>query len=119
MTNLTEQIALFLQENGFCAFSAALPSTPDRAVAVVASDLRPDADAEGSRFQLLVRSERDCDTAVEDCCGLICLLLSCPFALSAEGGLILRSSLESGTAFLGLDENRRARYSLNLRVWHC
>lgn len=119
MTNLTEQIALFLQENDFNAFSGALPGTPDRAVAVVASDLRPDADAEGSRFQLIVRSERDSDSAVEDCCRLICLLLKCPLALSAEGGLILRSSLESGTAFLGLDENRRVRYSLNLRVWHC
>lgn len=116
---LTEQIALFLTENGFPAFSAALPSLPDRAVAVLASDLRPEADAEGSRFELLVRSERDKDSALEDCCKLISLLLNCPLALSVGGSLILRAELENGGAFLGLDEHRRARYSLNFRVWHC
>jgi len=116
---LTEHIAAYLESQGFpCALCAPLPDTPDRALSVLASALRPGGDPEGSRFQITVRSQRNMDTALPDSMGIIELLHNFTGRLTPDSPHVQRIRLESGAASLGEDASGRASYSMNFRAWH-
>ena len=117
---LTEHIALYLGAQGLpCAVNAALPPQPDEAVAVVAAGLRPPADSDGSRFQILVRGKPHEDSALGMCARILDLLDGFCGLLSPDSPLILRTRTEGGAARLDEDAHGRAVYSMNFRAWHC
>ena len=117
---LTEHIALYLQGQGLpCAVSAQLPIEPDEAIAVIATGLRPAADSEGSRFQLLVRSRPGEDSALSLSSRVLELLVGFCGLLTPDSPLILRTQLEGGAARLDADSRGRVTYSMNFRAWHC
>lgn len=116
---LTELIADFLRGSGFHACSGFLPQSPDRAVAVYATGLRPQGDDEGSRFQIITRSEPTSDTALADAMQIADMLDDFSGILTIDSPYFQRIMLESGAAALGADENGRVSYSLNFRAWMC
>lgn len=116
---LTEHIALYLRAHGLQAASGALPAQPDEACAVIATGLRPSADSQGSRFQILVRGQPGRDTALPLCSRIEEMLSGFCGLLTPESPLILRTRLESGAARLEMDKRGRITYSMNFRAWHC
>lgn len=120
--NLTESIAEFLRGNGFAdATSGIMAAEPDRTAAVFATGVKNPHDEDGSRFQVLVRSEKGVDTALSDILD-VCELLdgfSGILTADADAPYIIRIDLDSGAANLGEDENRRIIYSANFRAWYC
>lgn len=116
---LTEHIAVFLNGNGIYAASGMLPTSPDRAAAVYATGVRPKGDDEGSRFQIIVRSEPETDTAVSDAMRIVELLDDFSGITGIDSPYFARIVLESGVTALGADENRRLLYSVNFRAWIC
>lgn len=117
---LTEHIALYLGAHGLpCATSAQLPSQPDEAVAVIATDLRPAADSAGSRFQILARGKPGEDSALDLSSRVLTLLVGFCGLFDPDSPLILRTTLEGGAAKLDTDQRGRITYSMNFRVWHC
>ena len=116
---LTELVARFLRGNGFYACSGFLPQSPDKAAAVFATGLRPRGDDEGSRFQIIVRSEPTGDTALADAMRIADMLDDFNGILAIDSPYFQRVTLETGVAALGADENGRTSYSLNFRAWIC
>lgn len=117
---LTEHIALYLGAHGLpCAVNAALPPEPDEAVAVIATGLRPAADAGGSRFQVLARGKPGEDSAISACARIMGLLDGFCGLLNPDSPLILRTRVEGGAARLDTDARGRTTYSMNFRAWHC
>lgn len=116
---LTEHIALYLQGQGVgCAVGANLPAAPDEAVAVIATDLRPAADSQGSRFQVLARGKPGEDSALSLSSRVMALLVGFCGLLDPESPLVLRTRLEGGAAKLETDARGRITYSMNFRIWH-
>lgn len=116
---LTEHIALYLTGMGVpCAVSAQLPAAPDEAVAVVASDLRPAADSQGSRFQVLARGLPGEDSGLSLSSRVMALLAGFCGLLDPDSPLILRTKLEGGAARIETDSRGRTTYSMNFRIWH-
>jgi hypothetical protein len=117
---LTEHIAAFLRANGFPdATSGAMPPEPDRAVTVYATGVRARRDEEGSRFQIIVRSEKGIDTALADAMQIMELLDDFSGITAIDSPYFGRIVAESGIAAMGEDSSRRLLYSLNFRVWYC
>ena len=117
---LTEHIAQFLRDNDFTgATNGIMPMEPDRIVTVYATGLLKPRDPDGSRFQVIVRSERDNDTALGDALRIIDLLDEFEGLLTIDSPYILRMAAESGAANLGADGNGRLSYSINFRAWYC
>jgi len=116
---LTELVADFLRGSGFYACSGFLPQSPDRAAAVYATGLRPKGDDEGSRFQIIVRSDPTGDTALADAMQIADLLDDFSGILAIDSPYFQRITLENGATALGADENGRVSYSLNFRAWVC
>lgn len=117
---MTEHIALYLRGYGFPqATSGEMPATPDRALTVYATGVRPRRDQDGSRFQILVRSEPGTDTALQDALYVADLLDDFEGMLTPDGPYFQRIELQSGAANLGLDANRRLTYSLNFIAYTC
>jgi len=117
---LTEHIALYLRGQGFpCVVNAQLPAGPDEAIAVIATGLRPAADSQGSRFQLLVRSRPGEDSALDASSRVMELLVGFCGLLTPTSPLILRTQLEGGAAKIDTDSRGRITYSMNFRAWHC
>lgn len=101
------------------ATSGIMPPDPDRCATVYATGVRSRRDEEGSRFQIIVRSEKEMDTALADAMDIIDLLDDFSGILTINSPYISRIALESGAASLGADENRRTLYSINFRAWVC
>ena len=116
---LIDHIAEYLNGNGFTAVSGAMPIAPDRIAAVYATGVRPRGDDEGARFQVMVRSEADRDTAMADALAIADLLDDFSGMTGIDSPYFARIVLGSGVAALGADDNRRALYSANFRAWIC
>lgn len=117
---LTEHIANFLRTNGFAgATSGVMPHEPDRITAVFATGVKKRQDSEGSRFQIIVRSEPDNDTALSDAMRIEELLDDFSGITSIESPYFSRIVSESGVSKFDVDEKRRVLYSLNFRAWYC
>ena len=116
---LIEHIAQYLNGNGIEATSGVMPAFPARIATVYATGIRPAKDGEGSRFQVIVRSEADSDTAIGDIMRIIDLLDDFSGITGLDSPYFARIQLESGATALGADENRRPMYSANFRAWIC
>ena len=101
------------------ATSGIMHDEPDRCATVYATGVRPRSDDEGSRIQIIVRSERDVDTALGDAMTIADMLDDFSGVLNIDSPYFARISMEGGVAALGADENRRLMYSINLRAWTC
>lgn len=116
---LTEHIAAYLCANGFTATSGFMPQEPNRIATVYASGVQPKRSADGSRFQIIVRSECDADTAIGDAMRIIDLLDDFQGITSIDSPYFSRILVETGAAGMGADENRRLLYSINFRAFEC
>lgn len=116
---LIEHIAQYLNGNGINCTSGLMPAAPARIATVYATGVRPARDGEGSRFQVIVRSEADSDTAIGDIMRIVDLLDDFSGITGLDSPYFARIQLESGAAALGADENRRPMYSANFRAWIC
>lgn len=116
---LTEHIAVFLNGSGTPATSGMMPISPNRIATVYATGVRPRGDDEGSRFQVIVRSEPDSDTAIADAMRIADLLDDFSGITGIDSPYFARILLENGATALGADENGRLMYSLNFRAWIC
>jgi len=117
---LTEHIAQFLRDNDFeGATSGQMPPDPDRIATAYATGVRNPGDPDGSRFQVIVRSERDNDTAMGDALRVIELLDEFEGILTIDSPYFQRITVEGGAANLGADGNGRISYSINFRAWYC
>lgn len=116
---LIEHIAKYLNGNGIETTSGIMPAFPARIATVYATGVRPARDGDGSRFQVIVRSEADNDTALGDIMRIIDLLDDFSGITDLDSPYFARIQLESGAAALGADDNRRPSYSANFRAWVC
>lgn len=117
---LTEHIAAYLRAHGFTsATSGVMPPEPDRIATVYATGVRARRDDEGSRFQIIVRSDKGADTALSDAMQIMDLLDGFSGITSVDSPYFGRILAESGAAAIGEDGNRRLMYSLNFRAWYC
>lgn len=116
---MIEHIAAFIAANGIEATSGMMPTSPDRVATVYATGVRPRGDDDGSRFQVIVRSAVDMDTAIADAMMIADLLDDFSGITGIDSPYFARIQLESGATALGADENRRLLYSLNFRAWIC
>lgn len=117
---LTEHIAAYLRSNGFTeATSGYMPQEPSRIATVYATGVCPRRSEDGSRFQVVVRSEPERDTAIGDAMQIIDLLDGFEGITSIDSPYYQRIVLESGATALGADENRRLLYSVNFRAFEC
>lgn len=76
-------------------------------------------DEEGSRFQIIVRSEKGIDTALADAMQIMELLDDFSGITAIDSPYFGRIVAESGIAAMGEDSSRRLLYSLNFRAWYC
>lgn len=116
---LTEHIAVFLNGSGIPATSGMMPISPNRIATVYATGVRPRGDDDGSRFQVIVRSEPDSDTAIADAMRIADLLDDFSGITGIDSPYFARILLEGGATALGADENQRLMYSMNFRAWIC
>lgn len=116
---LIEHIAAYLNGNAIPAVTGIMPPYPDRCAAVYATGVRPRSDDEGSRFQVVVRSERSTDTAMRDAMTIVDMLDDFTGVTGINSPYFARIQLEGGVAALGADENDRLTYSANFRAWIC
>ena len=116
---LTELIAAYLKGHGFHACCGFMPQSPDQCIAVYATGLRPRGDDEGSRFQIIVRSSPEADTALAEAAEISDTLDDFSGILTIDSPYFQRIMLETGIASLGADENGRVSYSINFRAWMC
>ena len=117
---LTEYLAQYLRDNDFDgATSGVMPQEPDRIATVYATGVRNSRDTDGSRFQVIVRGERDNDTALGDALKIIDLLEDFQGITAPDSPYFTRIALESGASSLGVDGNGRNSYSINFRCWYC
>lgn len=120
--NLTETIAEYLRSNGFpSATSGVMAAKPDRTAAVFATGVKSKRDEDGSRFQIIARSEPGQDTALGDIMAICELLDDFSGIMSADEDtpFFARIEIDSGAANLGEDDNKRILYSANFRAWYC
>lgn len=124
MTNegkqFTEFVADYLMASGIgCATSGSMPPEPDRVTTVYATGLRNRQDDDGSRFQVICRSERNVDTALGDAMLVQDVLEDFSGLLAIDSPYVYRIITESGAANLGMDNNERLLYSVNFRAYFC
>ena len=114
-----EHIAAYIGGHGIPATSGMMPIVPDRVATVYATGARPRGDDEGTRFQVVVRSLPERDTALSDAMMIAELLDDFCGITGIDSPYFAQIQLESGVTALGADENRRLMYSVNFRAWIC
>jgi len=95
-----------------------MPAMPDRCLAVFGSGLNAGAE-HGMRVQIRVRGDDSPGMALGDAETTAELLDDFEGLLHADGHYITRVLIESGPSHIGVDQNQRQEYSVNLRVFAC
>lgn len=118
--DFTEFVAEYLHANGIETVTCgSMPAEPDRVATVYATGLRNRRDDDGSRFQVIVRSERDCDTAIGEAMLVLELLEDFSGLLTIDSPYVHRIEVDSGVGNIGKDGNNRLSYSVNFRAFYC
>ena len=101
-------------------FFGSLPDAPAKAVCVYASDLRCAGDEDGSRVQVIVRSDSDGGWPVELAARLMALLDEArDVAFVPEGCYVNRVDTERGFEFTGTAANGAQFYAARFRIYTC
>lgn len=114
---LMEQLECWFQGEGYTAKNGYMPATPDRAVAVYATDLRDSGDPLGSGVLIHVRGERQGNGAMTNAVRICRALNGFEGLLVPDGGEIVRVETEMGPGSAGLDSAQRPFFAMTLRVF--
>lgn len=101
-------------------FFGALPDAPARAVCVYASDLRPAGDDDGSRVQVILRSNGDSGWPAALSARVMALLDEArDVAFVPDGCYVNRVETERGFEFTGTAANGAQFYAARFRIYTC
>ena len=101
-------------------FSGWLPESPARAVCVCAAGLRPSGDADGTRVQVVIRSDGDSGWPLDTAVALTALLDEArDVAFVPEGHYVTRVTLERAFEFNGADDRGNQFHAAEFRVYNC
>lgn len=101
-------------------FFGALPDAPAKAVCVYASDLRPAGDDDGSRVQVILRSDSDGGWPAELSARVMALLDEArDVAFVPDGCYVNRVETERGFEFTGTAANGAQFYAARFRIYTC
>lgn len=96
-----------------------LPETPTKAICVYADDLRCPGDDEGTKLQVIIRSDLDGGWALEKAIAIMSILDDMrDLIFVQDGAYITRISAEKGFEFNGMSNNAQF-YSANFQVYYC
>ena len=105
---------------GGAVFWGYLPEAPARAVCVYAGELRPEGDADGTRVQIVVRSDADGAWPLKTALTIVRLLNDRRDVLFVpDGAYISRVETERGFEFAGMSDGNRQLYEGYFRVYDC
>ena len=101
-------------------FFGCMPDTPAKAVCVYAGGLRPAGDADGSRVQVVIRSDADGGWPLRQAVALTALLDEARDLIFApEGHYVNRVVTERGFEFTGTAANNTQFYAADFRIYYC
>ena len=101
-------------------FFGALPDAPAKAVCVYASDLRPSGDDDGSRVQVIIRSDMDGGWPAQLAVRLMALLDEArDVCFVPDGCYVNRVETERGFEFTGTSQNGAQYYAARFRIYTC
>lgn len=118
--SIVDEIWTFLEGNmpDVTITQGIMPAAPDRCAMVRGTDLNSSGE-NGERVQILIRGDSSPSMALGDAQEVASLLDDFEGLLCADGHYVQRINIENGPAHLGVDQNRRQEYSINLRVFYC
>ena len=126
---IVEQLARFLANKlqlpfegteAGAVFYGYLPEEPVKAVCVYANDLRAPGDSDGTRVQIVVRSDMDGAWALAQSMQIMSELDDArDLIFVPDGSYILRVETETGFQFTGMAGNNTQFYAANFRVYYC
>ncbi len=126
---IVEQLARFLANKlqlpfegteAGAVFYGYLPEEPVKAVCVYANDLRAPGDSDGTRVQIVVRSDMDGAWALAQSMQIMSELDDArDLIFVPDGSYILRVETEKGFQFTGMAGNNTQFYAANFRVYYC
>ncbi len=101
-------------------FFGCLPDAPAKAVCVYASDLRPAGDDDGSRVQVVIRSDSDGGWPLDLAVRLMALLDEARDVCFVPGGhYVNRVETERGFEYGGSAQNDAQFYAASFRIYCC
>ena len=101
-------------------FFGCLPDAPAKAVCVYASDLRPCGDGDGSRVQVVIRSDGDGGWPLDAAVKLMALLDEARNVCFVPGGsYVHRVETERGFEYGGMAGNDCQYYAAEFRIYYC
>lgn len=126
---IVEQLARFLANKLQLAFEGTepgavfygyLPEEPIKAICVYANDLRAPGDSDGTRVQIVVRSDMDGAWALAQSMQVMSELDDArDLIFVPDGSYISRVETEKGFQFNGMAGNNTQFYTANFRVYYC
>lgn len=127
---IIEQLARFLASKLRLPFEGAdadgavffgyMPDKPAKAICVYANDLRTPGDSEGTRVQIIIRSDMDGAWPLEKAVQIMRLLDGRrDLTFTADGDYIIRVEAEKGFEFSGLAAGNTQMYAANFVVYAC
>ena len=126
---IVEQLARFLANKlqrpfegteAGAVFYGYLPEEPVKAICVSANDLRAPGDSDGTRVQIVVRSDMDGAWALAQSMQIMSELDDArDLIFVPDGSYILRVETEKGFQFTGMAGNNTQFYAANFRVYYC
>lgn len=114
---IAEQLAYFLDSEGFGAHLGALPDAPLRAAAVIAEDMRPEGDGEGALLRLAFRDAEHAG-ALRAAMRAAEMLSGFEGLFKIGGDYVTKVKIERGAALAALSADAPPVYDLLLRAWY-
>jgi hypothetical protein len=127
--SIIEQLARFLAgklqlplegDTDGAVFYGYMPEKPTKAICVYANDLRAPGDDEGTRVQIVVRSDMDGGWALAQSLSIMSILDDArDLIFVRDGAYIPRIETEKGFQFSGMAGNNTQFYAANFRIYYC
>ena len=95
-----------------------MPAEPARCTMVRGTDLNPSGE-DGARVQIIVRGDNSPFVALGDAEEIAVMLDGFEGLLAYEGRYVNRITIENGPAHIGVDQNGRQEYTINIRIFYC
>lgn len=101
-------------------FFGYMPDKPAKAICVYANDLRTPGDSDGTRVQIIIRSDMDGAWPLEKAVQIMRLLDGRrDLTFTLDGDYIIRVEAEKGFEFSGLAAGNTQMYAANFVIYTC